>query len=90
MTRVNGRQVGHVIGPYPATKLKDAREEVGERLLRLPEVLERVPLSRASVYRLMSEGAFPRSVRIGRVAVAWRERDLDAYLAQRIGESAIT
>ncbi len=30
MTRCNGRQVRHIIGPYPATKLKDAREEAGE------------------------------------------------------------
>ena len=30
MTRVHGRQVRHVIGPYPATKLKMAREEAGE------------------------------------------------------------
>ena len=30
MTRVNGRQVRQVVGPYPATKLKDAREEAGE------------------------------------------------------------
>ncbi len=30
MTRVHGRQVRQVIGPYPATKLKDAREEAGE------------------------------------------------------------
>ena len=30
MTRVNGRQVRQVVGPYPATKLKVAREEAGE------------------------------------------------------------
>jgi integrase len=30
MTRVYGRHVRHVIGPYPAVRLKDAREEAGE------------------------------------------------------------
>ncbi len=30
MTRCNGRQTRVVVGPYPATKLKDAREEAGE------------------------------------------------------------
>ena len=30
MTRCNGRQVRHIIGPYPATKLADARDEAGE------------------------------------------------------------
>ncbi len=34
MTRVHGRQARHVVGPYPATKLKDAREEAGE-IIRL-------------------------------------------------------
>ena len=30
MVRVHGRQVRQVIGPYPAVKLKEAREEAGE------------------------------------------------------------
>ncbi len=30
MTRCNSRQVRIIVGPYPATKLKDAREEAGE------------------------------------------------------------
>ena len=35
------------------------------RLLRLPEVKEKVGLSRTAIYRLIAEGRFPRQVCIG-------------------------
>ena len=31
---------------------------IGDRLLRLPEVLERVPFKETTLYRLMREGSF--------------------------------
>lgn len=51
--------------------------------LRLPKVIERIGLSRSSIYALIQEGNFPAPVRIGRRAVAWREDDLDRWAAQR-------
>jgi prophage regulatory protein len=54
-----------------------------DRLLRLPQVREKVGLGRSAVYRLISEGLFPPGVRIGERAVAWRESDLDAWIATR-------
>lgn len=55
----------------------------GRPLLRIPEVLARVPLSRASIYAAMKRGAFPRPVRLSLRAVAWREQDIATWLAER-------
>jgi prophage regulatory protein len=54
------------------------------RILRLPEVISRVGLKRASIYQYISIGAFPRSVSLGPRAVGWIEREIDVWLAERI------
>lgn len=58
------------------------------RLIRLPALMALTGLSRSSVYRLaqdpgLAADAFPRSVKIGRRAVAWRESEVLAWLASR-------
>jgi len=54
---------------------------MGERLLRIAQVLERVPLSKAQLYRRMAEGTFPRPRRLGPNSEAWVESELDAWIA---------
>ena len=49
-------------------------------LLRIDEVLRRVPVSRASLYEGIKLGIYPRPVRIGKRTVAWRERDIAALI----------
>lgn len=51
------------------------------RLLRLPEVTAKTGLARSTIYHQMSRGEFPEPVRITRNCVAWRESDLDAWIA---------
>ena len=45
------------------------------RLLRLPEVLERVPFGKTTLYRLQSEGSFPQGIQLGSNMVAWVASD---------------
>jgi len=54
------------------------------RILRLPEVITRVGLRRASIYQQMSQGAFPQSISLGIRAVGWLESEIDAWVANRI------
>ena len=54
------------------------------RLLRLPEVKEKVGLSRTAIYKLIAEGQFPRQVCIIPRTVAWCQDDLEAWIEQRI------
>lgn len=50
------------------------------RFLRRSEVIRLTGLSTPSIYRLMSQGAFPRAVKIGARAVAWRESDVAQWM----------
>jgi prophage regulatory protein len=53
------------------------------RVMRRPEVLKIVGLSRATIYQMMAEGRFPKPIKVGLRAVAWREADIEAWLASR-------
>ena len=50
---------------------------IGERLLRLPEILERVPFWETTLYRLMREGSFPKNIQLGSNMVARFASDID-------------
>ncbi len=54
-----------------------------KRFLRLPEVLKRTALSRTSIWRMMKRNEFPRNVRLGARAVAWRESDVEKWMDTR-------
>ena len=53
------------------------------KLLRINEVTETIGLSTPSIYRLMAEGKFPRPIKIGQRAVAWRKKDLKKWIKNR-------
>lgn len=57
-----------------------------EKFLRLSEVRTRVPFSRASIYRLMEMGRFPRPFKLGARAVAWRSSDINEWITTRLTE----
>lgn len=50
-----------------------------DRLIRIPEVINMIALSRASIYRLIKEKKFPEPVRQGRTS-AWLYSEVRAYL----------
>ena len=52
-----------------------------ERLLRRREVEKRVGLVTSRIYALMKEGRFPRPVRISKMCVAWRESEIEDWMA---------
>jgi prophage regulatory protein len=59
-----------------------------DRYARMPEVVHRTGLSRATIYRKMDRGEFPHSVRLSANVIAWYERDLQGWLANPMGWSA--
>jgi prophage regulatory protein len=54
-----------------------------ETLIRVREVERRTGLRRTSLYGLMSRGMFPRAVRLGGRAVAWRLSEVEQWIAHR-------
>ena len=51
-----------------------------DRILRLTSVLERTGLSRATLYRKVQAGTFPRQVRIAARCMGWRESAVNEWL----------
>ncbi|HCU89252.1 MAG TPA: DNA-binding protein [Gammaproteobacteria bacterium] len=51
-----------------------------ETILRRPDVEKRCGLSRSTIYQLMTEGRFPRPLKLGKRAVGWRESDVADWL----------
>jgi prophage regulatory protein len=53
-------------------------------LLRLPDVMARTALSRSALYALMSQGTFPKPVKIGGRINAWPDAEIGEWIAARI------
>nr|WP_142017147.1 AlpA family transcriptional regulator [Serratia fonticola] len=60
---------------------------MAQSFIRLPDVQRRTGYSKAWIYRLMSQGKFPTSVKIGSRAIAFVESEIDEWVNQRIAES---
>ena len=52
-------------------------------ILRRPEVLSRLHISHATLYRMVARGEFPRPVRLGPRAVGWFEAEVGEWLVSR-------
>jgi len=57
-----------------------------EKFLRFPTVRSLTGLGRTRIYFLISEGRFPRPVRLGPQSVAWLESEVRAWMQERISE----
>lgn len=49
-------------------------------LLRLPEVIAQVKLSRSTIYRRIEEGTFPPPRALGAGCVHWLQSEIDAWI----------
>ncbi len=55
-------------------------------LLKLPQVIERVAISRSQLYRYLNDGQFPRPVKVGDRGVAWLASEVEAWVHARVAE----
>jgi prophage regulatory protein len=58
-----------------------------ERLIRLPQVESLTGLKRAHIYGLARRGQFPKPLKVGARASAWRASQVHAWIADRIREA---
>ena len=72
----------------PEQSIQTQERPPAARLIRLSEVQKRVGLGRSTIYRWMSEDRFPKPYQLGGHAVAWLDREIDEWIAQRIAPRA--
>lgn len=54
------------------------------RLIDKPQVLARVPWSDTTLWRRVKDGTFPAPLRISANRIAWREADVEAWIAAKV------
>lgn len=62
------------------------KQEVPLVLMRIPQILEIMPISRATFCSMVKNGEFPRPIKIGRSSL-WTQEQVQAYIRERISES---
>jgi predicted DNA-binding transcriptional regulator AlpA len=55
----------------------------GTRVLSLQSVLELIPVSRTTLWRMERAGQFPRRIQISSNRIGWLESDVEAWLEKR-------
>lgn len=53
------------------------------QFLTVKEVIRRTGLSRSTIYDQMSKGEFPLSYQLTKRRVAWKEADIESWIASR-------
>ncbi|MBF0629285.1 MAG: AlpA family transcriptional regulator [Magnetococcales bacterium] len=58
-----------------------------QTVLRLPAVKARTGLSRTSIHMQVTNGTFPKPVKLGLRAIGWLESDIDDWIAQKVAQT---
>jgi len=54
------------------------------KFIKLSEVIEKTALKKSSIYALMSEGKFPKNIKLGARAVAWNAESIEDWMLSKI------
>lgn len=52
------------------------------RFVRMADILETTSLSKATIYRYVKQGDFPKQVRLGPGRVGWRESEILSWISR--------
>ena len=66
------------------TNEQTAKQNQELRLISLKDVMTRTALSKSTIYQLIKDGLFPKSVNITTRRVAWLAHEIDSWLSERI------
>lgn len=76
------RQVENKFLPEEIQELIVVTRRITEnRVLRLPQVREKIGRANATIWKDVSEGTLPPPISIGPRAVGWKSSELDAWIA---------
>lgn len=59
-----------------------------EKIIRLPQVMEKVGLKKSAIYKLINEGSFPAQIKLGKRASGWLESDVQVWIMKQAGKYA--
>ncbi len=59
----------------------------GAMYVRVSQLIKMIPVSKASIWRKVKDGSFPKPVKLGDRITAWHMDDIEAWLASRHEEA---
>lgn len=51
-----------------------------DRIIRLPEVINRTGLKQSTIYRKIADGSFPEQIKLSRNCVGWYESKINEWI----------
>ncbi|MGE6660964.1 helix-turn-helix transcriptional regulator [Pseudomonas sp. NPDC077408] len=57
-------------------------------IYRIQQITQMTGFTRAWIYRLIAKGEFPKGHKIGLRAVGWDSAEVDAWIAEKMGDRA--
>ena len=61
---------------------------MSEELWRIRKVVEATGLCRSTIYERMQQGQFPKNIKLGPQAVAWRSSEVQEWIDKQIAKAA--
>jgi prophage regulatory protein len=58
-----------------------------DRIIKLSELKEIVGLARSTIYRMSSEGKFPKPIKLSERSSGWLESEVEQWIEERISIS---
>jgi len=58
-----------------------------KRIFRLAEIVEIISVSKATIYRWIAQGSFPKPIKLGGPrsrSVGWKSTDIDEWIKDRV------
>ena len=57
--------------------MSDLREE---KFLRLPQILQLIPIGKSTLWEKVKKGEFPKQIKLGPKISVWKASDVQAYI----------
>ena len=54
------------------------------RILRLKDVVDRIGLSKPTIYRMIKKDEFPKPLQLTKRSIGWNESDIDNWIESRL------
>ena len=68
-------------------KLDEMKGTASRKLLRLPQVLDLIPIGKSSWWAGVSKGIYPEPVRLASRTTAWKAQDIYDFIDRLSGEA---
>lgn len=69
-----------------AVDYMELRSNADIALLRKDQLLQNIPLGASTLYEEIAQGRFPKPLKIGRRASAWRKCEVEAWLDAKLAQ----